>query len=233
MITDTKLACVLWAAVLAVAGCAPALAPSPSFDEASDGGSGGLGAGLSELRRAQVSAALAEEGARTPPALDVVRGTPGPIGIEFGQFWIRPEKYGKYFNAATYYGIRYSRELGLNWGFSLTAGYYGAEPSDPASGVEKLEVFPLRLTLEMGTYLGATLSRLYLGGGGGYFITDGWESSVPGSPGVASEWTAHAVLGFEFRNETSLSTRIEGGHTWLLDSTVDVWSATGTLAYQF
>ncbi len=216
MIADKKLARALWAAVLAVAGCAPSFAPS-------------------ELQRALPSEALAEERARTPPALDIVRATPGPLGIEFGQYSIRPEVYGKYFNAATYYGIRYSREIGLNWAFSLTAGYYAAEPSvlGQASAVEKLEVVPLRLTLEMGSYFGATLSRCYLGAGGGYFITDGWESHQPGVPGVSSEWTAHAVLGLEFRNETRLSTRIEGGHTWLLDSGVDMWAATGTLSYQF
>ncbi len=233
MIADSKLACALCAAVLAVAGCAPSLAPSPSFAEPLDGGLLSLGGGRQELPRALPSAALAEEGARTPPELDIVRATPGPIGIEFGQYSIRPEKYSRYFNTATYYGIRYSREFGLNWAYSLTAGYYGADPSDPTSGVKKLEVIPLRLTLEIGSYLGATLSRGYLGVGGGYFITEGWESTEPGVPGLSSEWTAHAVLGFEFRNETRLSTRIEGGHTWLLDSGVDVWTTTGTLSYRF
>ena len=47
------------------------------------------------------------------------------------------------------------------------------------------------------------------------------------------EWSAHAVGGFEFRNETIMALRFEGGHAWLFESEANVWMLTGTLALQF
>lgn len=179
-------------------------------------------------------------GAGTPFAARRYTSTAVPhvalAGVEVGMCLVRQDDFRKLIDDGVCFGVRYSQELGLNFACSLSAGYYRADGKD---GRDDLESFPFRATLELGTHLGPTLSRWYLGGGGGYNLMEEYpsgddEALWPVDVGhLQSEPTAHAVFGLEFRNETFVATRVEGGYTRLLDSGVDLWTATATLAFQF
>ena len=161
----------------------------------------------------------------------------GVAGVEGGLFTLRPDEYDALFDDGAYFGVRYSRDLGLNLTCSLSAGYF--KMGSMVSGGDDLECYPLRLTVEIGTFLGPTQSRWYLGGGGGYNLTDDYppdemvDEWPVDLPHLLNEYTAHAVFGFEFRNRSFLATRVEAGHTWMLDSGADIWTVTGSLSYQF
>lgn len=161
----------------------------------------------------------------------------GLAGFEAGMYTLRSDEFSALFDDGMYFGVRYSQELGLNLACSISAGYFRADSKMPDG--DRLETFPIRVTIEIGSYLGPTYSRWYLGGGGGYNLTEAhptgdeialWPEDMPY---LDNESTAHAVLGFEFRNETFVATRFEAGHTWLLESHADLWTATGTFAFQF
>lgn len=161
----------------------------------------------------------------------------GLAGFEAGMYTLRSDEFSALFDDGIYFGVRCSQELGLNFACSISAGYFRADSRMPDG--DRLETFPIRATLEIGSYLGPTHSRWYLGGGGGYNLTEdhpseGEEALWPEDmPYLDDESTAHAVLGFEFRNETFVATRVEAGHTWFLESGADMWTATGAFAFQF
>jgi hypothetical protein len=161
----------------------------------------------------------------------------GVVGIEFGIHAFSAGQFDEWFDDAVYYGIRYSDELSLNAGVSITAGQYRA--ATKVAGGEDLEVWPFRVTLELGSQLGFTQSRWFVGAGAGYLVMDDLPSSgkvdlwPADLPDMEDEPSAHAVLGFEFRNETAFVTRLEGGHSWAVDSGADGWTATFELAMQF
>ncbi|MHC4506416.1 MAG: hypothetical protein ACYTFI_24235, partial [Planctomycetota bacterium] len=90
----------------------------------------------------------------------------GVAGVEGGLFTMRTDEYDALFDDATYFGVRYSYDLGLNLTCSLSAGYFRMRSLIP--GAEELECYPLRLTVQMGAYFAPTQSRWYIGGGGGY-----------------------------------------------------------------
>jgi len=161
----------------------------------------------------------------------------GVAGVEGGLFTMRTDEYDVLFDDGAYFGVRYSYDLGLNLACSLSAGYFRMRSLIP--GGEELECYPLRLTVQMGTFFAPTQSRWYIGGGGGYNLTEDYPSEdmvdqwPVDLPPLLDEYTAHAVFGFEFRNRGHLATGVEGGHTWLLDSGADIWTMTGSLSYQF
>ncbi|MHC5057847.1 MAG: hypothetical protein ACYTKD_24525 [Planctomycetota bacterium] len=171
-------------------------------------------------------------GAEPAEPLDMSRGVHGTLGAEVGEFSLRSDGWCDEYEKATYYGARYSRMLGLNWGLSVTAGYISAPAEDV--GEDDLDFYLTRCTLEFGTYIGTSLCRWYIGAGGGYTIFDEEQDLSGLSLGtIDDEWTTHAVIGVEFRNETIFATRIEGSHAWLEDSGADHWLGSLTIAVQF
>ncbi len=165
-------------------------------------------------------------------SLDFSHGVHGTLGGEIGTFNLRTDGWKDAFEDGYYYGVRYARMLGLNWGLSVTAGYLTA-PGEQ-SGMDDLEVYLARCTFEFGTYVGTSLTRWYVGAGGGYTILDEERDlSGLGLGKVDNEAITHALFGIEFRNETVFSTRVEGGHAWLPDSDADHWLGSITIALQF
>ena len=159
------------------------------------------------------------------------------VGAEFGIYSFSDDDIGEWFGDATYGGVKLAWEPGLNWGVSLSAGYYRA--GNRTEGGEDIVVFPVRGTLELGGLLFFTQSRWFLGAGAGYAFMNEIpsEDKIDLWPSVGlrldDEWAAHAVCGFEFRNESVMALRVEGGHAWLFESDADVWMVTGTLSLQF
>lgn len=166
-------------------------------------------------------------------SISISGGIHGLIGLEYGAYYIRPEKFSDYYGRGDYVGLRYVNEMGLNATLCVTAGYYEPEAKEP--GLAELEYYAARATLELGGSLWGTLSRWFLGVGGGYVYLQENAPAVPalGLPELDNELTVHSVLGFSFRNESIMSLRVEGGHTWLLESGADTWTATGALSLQF
>jgi len=168
--------------------------------------------------------------AEAPEPSGISRGVHGTFGVEVGSVDLREREWSDRFGKGQYVGARYSRMYGLNWGLSFGAGYIKL-PTIPVVG-EDLEIYIARCTLEYGTYIGTSLCRIYLGGGGGYtFLED--ERDISGAGTIDDELATHAVVGFEFRNESVIVTRVEGGHTWLKDSGADHWTAAATISLQF
>jgi len=174
--------------------------------------------------------AMGDAAAETPQPSGILRGVHGIFGVEVGSVDLRDRDWSDLFGKGQYVGARYSRMYGLNWGLDIAAGYIKL-PTIPAVG-DDLEIYLARCTLECGTYIGTSLCRWYLGGGGGYTFLDG-ERDIPGAGKIDDESTTHAVLGFEFRNESVIVTRVEGGHAWLTDSGADHWTAAVTISLQF
>jgi hypothetical protein len=174
--------------------------------------------------------------ARVQDPLPVVHR--GVAGGEGGLVTMRPDDYDALFDDGYYFGVKYTHDLGLNLAYCLSVGYSRMDSKIP--GGDELERYPLRLTIQFGAYLGPTQSRWYVGGGGGYNLMDDdyptddmvedWPVDVPL---LMDEYTAHAVFGLEFRNRSFLTTGVEAGHTWMLDSGADIWTVTGSLSYQF
>jgi hypothetical protein len=156
----------------------------------------------------------------------------GNLGAEFGYLIWRRLNMREHFDDGLYVGARYSYELGLNAGFSVSAGYYEAEVD--VTGEPDLTAYQVRATIEIGSFLADTLSRWYVGFGPGYCITDDRQGYPAQTlPQLDSEWTAHSVVGVDIRNETPMTFRIEGGHEWRLESETDTWSAGGSLLVRF
>ena len=161
----------------------------------------------------------------------------GLVGAEFGVYQFTDDEIDTWFDDASYGGIKLSWEPGLNWGVSLSAGYYKGR--NVVEGGEDIKIFPVRATLELGGLMFFTESRWFVGGGGGYAITD----RLPSDDKVDlwplrglyldGEWAAHAVGGFEFRNESIMVLRAEAGHVWMFESDTDVWMVTGTFSLHF
>jgi hypothetical protein len=166
---------------------------------------------------------------RSPEPLDISSGAHGTMGVEAGSIDFRTDAWSDIFNKGEYIGARYSTMLGLNWGLSIAVGHIKAPPILDA---DDLEVYLARCTLEYGSYIGTSLCRWYLGGGAGYTFLDG-ELDLGPLGIVDDELTTHAVIGFEFRNESIIVTRLEGGHTWLEDSNADHWTSAITISMQF
>jgi len=173
---------------------------------------------------------MGDPAAETPGSSGISGKVHGAFGVEVGSVDLRERDWSDNFGKGLYLGARYSRMYGLNWGLSIAAGRIEA-PLDSAAG-DDLEVYLARCTLEYGTYIGTSLCRCYLGGGAGYTLLD--DERDLGSLGkIDDELTTHAVIGFEFRNESIIVTRVEGGHTWLTDSGADHWTAALTISLQF
>jgi hypothetical protein len=207
------------------------------------------GAGYERLRawaESQTPSAPVEAAPGEPvpaDALDLDRQTmPSPwrtglVGAEFGVYHFTDDDVSTWFDDASYGGVKLSWEPGLNWGVSLSAGYY--EGRSVVEGGEDITVFPVRATLELGGLMFFTQSRWFVGGGGGYAIMDALpsEGKVDLWPlrglYLDGEWAAHAVGGFEFRNESIMVLRAEAGYTWMLESDADVWMVTGTLSLHY
>ena len=162
---------------------------------------------------------------RPSQPLDIPLRVRGTLGAEVGSVNLRGDGWSDRFGEGVYIGVRYSRTLGLNWGLSFAAGQLSAPVTK--DGEDDLEIYLTRCTLEYGAYIGSSLSRWYLGGGGGYTL------SALGRGTDDNEWTEHAVIGVEFRNESIFATRIEGGHAWLEESGADHWTATVAISLQF
>ena len=162
----------------------------------------------------------------------------GLVGAEFGTYAFRDDDFDAWFDSAVYGGIKLAWEPGLNWGMSVSAGFYRAKSR--TEGGDDIEVFPVRATFELGGLMFFTQSRWFVGAGPGFaFVPEAIpsEDKVDLWPvlhaRVDNEWSVHVVGGFEFRNESPVALRLEGGHAWLVESAADVWMMAGTLSYQF
>lgn len=232
----------LFALAFALAGCAGTIGTS----EQSAGRSFAPVAAVGEALVFPEVAAVPLAGAipDAPPPLEVAEAMrprrwwrAGLAGVELGAYDIRTGDFDEWFKTGTYYGVRYSCQIGLGWAASLQAGYHKS-PTRVVGG-EDLDFFPLRATLELGSHAGPSRPRWFVGAGGGYYVMekrpsdskiDLWPIELPP---VSSEWTAHGVAGLEFRNESVMATRLEFGHAWLFDSRADMWTVSVTLSSQF
>ena len=159
----------------------------------------------------------------------------GTAGFEAGIYSFRTDLFKENTDEGRYFGVRYTREIGLNAAMSVAAGVHSVRVNAPADEVVRL--CPVRATVELGSLLGHTLSRWYVGAGGGFYFAA--DAPGPGEPWPShlpyfdDEWGFHAVFGFVFRNESIMTTRAEIGHTWLPETEAHLWTQTVALSFQF
>jgi len=158
------------------------------------------------------------------------------LGIELGPYSFRTDRFREWIDDGFYFGLRQSMDLGPNAAMSFSAGYFSAETV--VIGGETLQFFPLRGQLEIGSLLGTSMSRWYVSGGVGYNVTEERPSEDqidlwPDLPYLSNEFISSVALGFEYRNESLISSRLEVGHLWLHESMADLWASTFTVSYQF
>jgi hypothetical protein len=173
--------------------------------------------------------------AGAPPTAVLRPGNRPLVGVEYAAYALTGDEHQENYYDGSCVGLRYTRTLSLRAAVTASAGYCRYRSSVHAEAVVR---FPVRLQLELGSYLGATLSRWYVSVGGGFyasekFPSEGREGEWPEVPYVDSEWGPHVALGLEFRNETMSVFTMELGHVWLDESGADSLVVVAAIGYQF